>query len=61
MDNEDAGKEITVVRTQRFFYVTCSRAERSFAVVYYAAEPAQARAAMISQAWFDAEEIELIA
>jgi DNA helicase-2/ATP-dependent DNA helicase PcrA len=61
LDNEAAGKETTVDRTRRLFYVTCSRAEQSLAVVYYAAQPAQARDAMIRQAWFDAEEIELIA
>jgi DNA helicase II / ATP-dependent DNA helicase PcrA len=61
LDNEAAGKETTVDRTRRLFYVTCSRAERSLAIVYYAAQPAQARDAMIRQAWFDAEEIELIA
>lgn len=61
LDNEAAGKETTVDRTRRLFYVTCSRAEKSLAVVYYAAQPAQARDAMIRQAWFDAEEIELIA
>ncbi|MCK1323520.1 ATP-dependent helicase [Bradyrhizobium sp. 156] len=61
LDNEAAGKETTVDRTRRLFYVTCSRAERSLAIVYYAAQPAQARDAMIRQAWFDAKEIELIA
>ncbi len=61
LDNEAAGKETTVDRTRRLFYVTCSRAEKSLAVVYYAAQPAQARDAMIRQAWFDADEIELIA
>lgn len=60
LDNQAAGKETTVDRTRRLFYVTCSRAERSLAVVYYAAQPAQARDAMIRQAWFKAEEIELI-
>ena len=61
LDNEAAGKETTVNRTRRLFYVTCSRAERSLAVVYYAAQPAQVRDTMIRQGWFDAEEIELIA
>lgn len=60
LDNEAVGKETTVDRTRRLFYVTCSRAERSLAVVYYAAQPAAARDAMIRQGWFDADEIELI-
>ena len=60
LDNEAAGKETTIDRTRRLFYVTCSRAEESLAVVYYAADPALARDAMIRQGWFEAGEIELI-
>jgi len=37
----------------------CSRAEESLAVVYYAEDPALARAAMIRQGWFEPEEIEI--
>lgn len=61
LENEAAGKETTIDRTRRLFYVTCSRAERSLAVVYYAADPTLARDAMIRQDWFQAGEIELIA
>ena len=60
LDNEAAGKETPIDRTRRLFYVTCSRAEESLAVVYYAADPALARDAMIRQGWFEAGEIELI-
>lgn len=60
LENEVAGKETTIDRTRRLFYVTCSRAERSLAVVYYTAEPALARDAMIRQEWFEPGEIELI-
>ena len=59
LENEAAGKETTIDRTRRLFYVTCSRAEESLAVVYYAADPALARDAMISQGWFEPDEIEL--
>jgi DNA helicase-2/ATP-dependent DNA helicase PcrA len=58
--NETAGKETTIDRTRRLFYVTCSRAEQSLAVVYYTAEPTMARDAMIRQEWFEPGEIELI-
>ena len=61
LENEAAGKETTIDRTRRLFYVTCSRAEQSLAVVYYAAEPTLARDAMIRQEWFEPSEIELIA
>ena len=60
LENEAAGKETTIDRTRRLFYVTCSRAEQSLAVVYYTAEPTVARDAMIRQEWFGPGEIELI-
>lgn len=59
LENEANGKETTIDRTRRLFYVTCSRAEESLAVVYYAANPALARDAMIRQGWFEPDEIEL--
>jgi DNA helicase-2/ATP-dependent DNA helicase PcrA len=60
LENEAAGKETTIDRTRRLFYVTCSRAEESLAVVYYAADPALARDAMVKQGWFEPDEIELV-
>lgn len=60
LENEAAGKETTIDRTRRLFYVTCSRAEESLAVVYYAADPALVRDAMISKGWFEPDEIELV-
>ena len=59
LENEATGKETTIDRTRRLFYVTCSRAEKSLAVVYYAADPAQSRDAMITQGWFKPNEIVL--
>lgn len=59
LENEKAGKETTIDRTRRLFYVTCSRAEESLAVVYYAADPALACDAMIRQGWFEPDEIEI--
>jgi DNA helicase II / ATP-dependent DNA helicase PcrA len=61
LDNEASGKETTIDRTRRLFYVTCSRAEESLAVVYYAAEPAAARDALIAQGWFTPDEIVVFA
>ncbi len=60
LEHEAAGEETTVDRTRRLFYVTCSRAEKSLAVVYYAANPVSARDSTIKQGWFAPEEIELI-
>ncbi len=59
LENEAAGKETTIDRTRRLFYVTCSRAEESLAVVYYATDPALALDATIRQGWFKPEETEL--
>jgi DNA helicase II / ATP-dependent DNA helicase PcrA len=60
LENEAASKETTIDRTRRLFYGTCSRSEESLAVVYYAADPAPARDAMIRQGWFEPDEIELV-
>lgn len=59
LENEASGKETTIDRTRKLFYVTCSRAEESLAVVYYAVDSALARDAMIRQGWFEPDEIEL--
>ena len=61
LKNEAAGKETSIDRTRRLFYVTCSRAEKSLAVVYYAEAVEAARAAMVKQGWFAEEEIEIVA
>lgn len=60
LENEAAGKETTIDRTRRLFYVTCSRAEESLAVVYYAADTAYAREGMSGRGWFRPDEIELV-
>lgn len=60
LKNEAAGNETTIDRTRRLFYVTCSRAEDSLAVVYYTDVLELARAAMVKQGWFTNEEIEVI-
>ena len=57
LENEASGKETSIDRTRRLFYVTCSRAEESLAVVYYAADPDLASKAILGQGWFKADEI----
>lgn len=61
LKNEVAGKETSIDRTRRLFYVTCSRAEESLAVVYYAEMVEAARAVMMRQGWFSEDEIEIVA
>jgi DNA helicase-2/ATP-dependent DNA helicase PcrA len=58
--NEQEGKETSIDRTRRLFYVTCSRAEKSLAIVAYTNEPAKTKEYVLSQGWFDVDEIEEI-
>jgi DNA helicase-2/ATP-dependent DNA helicase PcrA len=60
LENEAAGRETGSDRTRRLFYVTCSRAEKSLAIVYYSPDPALAGNAILQYGWFDQSEIELI-
>lgn len=60
IENEAAGNDTTIARTRRLFYVTCSRAEESLAIVYYSADPDAARAALIECGWFSEDEIEIL-
>lgn len=60
IDNETAGKETSLDRTRRLFYVTCSRAEESLAIVYYSDNPQAVRESLIARGWFEADEIEFV-
>lgn len=60
LDNEVAGKDTSIDRTRRLFYVTCSRAEESLAVIYYSDDPTAARTAILEQGWFAEGEIEIM-
>lgn len=58
--NELEGKETTLDRTRRLFYVTCSRAKNSLAIVYYTADVTHAYEAIVATGWFLNEEIVII-
>lgn len=60
LENEAAGRETGSDRTRRLFYVTCSRAEKSLAIVYYSPDPALARNAILQYGWFEEGEVDLI-
>lgn len=60
IENEAAGRETGTDRTRRLFYVTCSRAEKSLAIVYYSPDPARARDAVLQYGWFEHDEVALI-
>lgn len=46
--------------TQRLFYVTCSRAEESLALVAYSADPEAVRRTVIANGWLEGHEVEVV-
>ncbi len=58
--NIENGKETSVDRTRRLFYVACSRAKESLAIVVYTDSPDLIKNEMIKRAWFKADEITVI-
>lgn len=56
---KDLGQETSIDRTRRLFYVTCSRAEESLALIAYTSGPEQVWNHVIREGWFKEEEIEL--
>lgn len=51
------GKETSIDRTRRLFYVTCSRAEESLAIVAYTKEPEKVKNYVLSEGWFEKNEV----
>jgi DNA helicase II / ATP-dependent DNA helicase PcrA len=60
-NRKNDGEERSSDRTRRLFYVTCSRAENSLALVIYTADPARARQFFRGRGWFSDSEIESVA
>ncbi|WP_228446331.1 UvrD-helicase domain-containing protein [Chryseobacterium sp. 18068] len=58
--NIEEGKETHIDRTSRLFYVACSRAKESLAIVAYSTEAPQLRDNLIKFKWFTENEIEII-
>lgn len=55
--NEQEGKDNSISRTARLFYVTCTRARESLAIVAYTSDIDAVKDTALSQGWFLAEEI----
>ncbi|MXW15166.1 MAG: ATP-dependent helicase [Rhodothermaceae bacterium] len=55
--NRLAGKDTSIDRTRRLFYVTCSRAQRSLAVIVYTKEADKIASHMSSLGWFKDQEL----
>jgi len=60
MRNERDGKETSIDRTRRLFYVICSRAKESLAVVAYTDNPEGLKASLSGKDWFTDDEIIII-
>jgi DNA helicase II / ATP-dependent DNA helicase PcrA len=59
--NESQGAETTIDRTRRLFYVTCSRAVDSLAIVAYSEKPGMVKARVLAEGWFESDEVEVLA
>lgn len=59
-DNIRDGKETSLDRTRRLFYVACSRAEHSLAIVAYTSNPEAVKNTVLENGWFKAKEVEII-
>ena len=57
ISNQEEGKETSVNRTRRLFYVTCSRTEESLAIVAFTKDSQQVREFVLAQGWFSENEI----
>lgn len=55
--NRLEGKDTSVYRTRRLFYVTCSRAQRSLAVIVYTKEADKVAKHMSDLGWFEDDEV----
>lgn len=55
--NVAEGKETSIDRTRRLFYVTCSRAEKSLAILAYTKESDKVKRHALDQRWFSEDEI----
>ena len=58
--NIEEGKETGIDRTMRLFYVACSRAKESLALVSYTDFPEELKKNVIDYGWFTEDEVELI-
>ncbi|MCG3873682.1 hypothetical protein [Psychrobacter sp. Ps7] len=51
------GKETVLDRTRRLFYVICSRAQESLAIVVYSENPQAVKDYVVSENWFTEQEV----
>ena len=58
--NEREGKDTSIMRTTRLFYVACTRAQKSLAVIAYTENVDAVKNTAVLNGWFSDEEIELL-
>lgn len=58
--NIQEGKETGIDRTKRLFYVACSRAKESLAIVAYTDDPEDLKKNVVNFGWFSDDEVEII-
>lgn len=56
-DIKNEGKDTSIARTKRLFYVACTRAEQSLAIIAYTHNCDAVRQTAIKNNWFSEEEI----
>ena len=59
LENEREGKDSAIDRARRLFYVTCSRAKKSLAIVAYSNNPEKIRAYVLREGWFEQDEVQV--
>jgi DNA helicase-2/ATP-dependent DNA helicase PcrA len=60
LKNESEGNETSIDRTRRLFYVTCSRTEKSLAIIAYSTDPEKVRNNVLNEGWFENNEVEIL-
>lgn len=60
INNIAEGKDTSINRTKRLFYVTCTRAKKSLAVLMYTNNPDKVKEESIRKGWFAENEIDII-
>ncbi len=60
LENAASGKETTIDRTRRLFYVTCSRSMESLAILAYSSDPTTVVTHAVDEGWFNKSEVEVI-
>jgi DNA helicase-2/ATP-dependent DNA helicase PcrA len=59
LENEKAGRDSSIDRTRRLFYVTCSRAKKSLALLAYTSNAEKIAKYVLNERWFEKDEVQV--